>query len=593
MPRALFTGSTRARVRVCPPSAVLPAVRSTGPDKVGNVIHDHLALRVDHGIDAAVEAIPALCARWGLSDEEAGIARARCMSFEYTPPRGAIAEVALCLFDDGHVEQVRGARGEYDLPPGGIFALTIDLLWAEKAPLRWEGDRPVCPPGSVLWVADYKTGVETRVEPVEQNAQVLAACLLAARWTGAEMVAPAVILVRKGRGIWDVPESYLGPVQLKAIEDELLAELGRVVLAKKALDEGRPLEGFTTGAHCEFCPAESGCPAKTSRLLALLGESSERGDQPLTVDQFRRILPMVSQFEQAANAIKRAARAHVETTGQPIPLDDGKAWGPHPTKKKELVAAVALPILADQVGKELAGKAAKLTISREAVEKAFAASFPDALPDELKKMVRGFYAQAIAAGAQREASEIWWSAYRPSAPGKTSTGVDLEDEDGADLDDELRQPKTRKPRAKKGQLPLLGPSATSHAADRYQERINPAASPAEARATVEEAAARAVPDGEDGRATDPKTGLRLAIGPAIAGSGQRVLTVLGGPLRTPIAEVAGAAGIARAEAAAPPEIDWVAPAIPAASPQAAPAPGKAPSLKGLGQGAPIGAGRGK
>lgn len=574
MPRALHTGSSRARVRICPPSAALPGVKTTGPDKVGNVIHEHMALRATHGVDFAVEAIPGLCDRWLLTGDDAGIARARCMSFEYAPPKGAIPEVALALFDDGSVRRVEGARGSYDLPEGGIFAATIDLLWAENAqgkpiPFAWEGDRPVCPPGGIVWAMDYKTGAEKNVESIEQNAQLQAAALLAARWTGARLVAPAVLLVRKGKGIWDVPAAYLGPVQFDQIEREIRAEHAAIAAAAQALAAGTLREGFVTGAHCEYCPAATRCPAKTSGLLALLGEVAPAGDAPLTTDHLRRLLPLVGQLEQAANAIKAAAKRQVEATGQPIDLGDGKVWGPHLAAKKTLDVGIALPLLVEEVGADLARTALNATLSRDRIKAAYLAHLggEDAEPGAAERGVRGFFGRAIAAGAQKSAGEIWWSAYRPKPGGAAGDEEPLQDDD----DEEPRQRKKAAPRGKKMEQadlflpagpPAPSPGVTAHGAQRYQERVNPGASPEDAAASVQAAAARAPAPDAEGRTQDPETGLRLAIGPGPSGT-PTVVTVLGGPMRIPLGELAGS----------PP---------PAPSPAAAPAPSK-----GLARGAPL------
>lgn len=436
--RAYVSGSSYGRVRKCPPSAVLPQVRHEGPDAVGNAIHEHLALRVSVGVDEAIAQLDAICLRWRLSANETGIVRARCVGFEWCPPKGAIAEVALCLMEDGTVQRITGGRGRYELPTGGLFPMTIDVMYSAPSPIEWDdAGQPYVPEGSELWVLDYKTGIEVNVDPVENNAQADAGAVIASIWTRAQRVVPGILFVRKGVGEWDVG-TWLGPKQLAARQEEIRRTLARVAEQAALLARGEPLTGFTVGAWCDHCDAQSRCPAKTAALASLIGDVPKLGDAPLDEEQLRKLLTMAPQLERLAKAIKAAGRAHVEATGTPIDLHHGRAWGPHPHIEKVLVPEVAASVLAEDLGVEKARAAVRILLSRDAVKAAYRDAFPDETDKDIESRVRRFYGRCIDREALREDQATWWSAYRT---GEITAGRAGSDDDDVD---ELPPPRRRK-----------------------------------------------------------------------------------------------------------------------------------------------------
>jgi hypothetical protein len=421
-----FSGSSYGRVRTCPGSAVLPRFAHVGPGEPGNAIHEHMALRVTHGIDFAVEQLGAICARWELGDQETGIVIARCKGFEWTPPRGAWPEVALCLFEDGTVRRIKGGRGRYELPAGGVFPMTIDALWSEPEPLEWPedarpwSDKPVdlamaprCPPGSTLWVLDLKSGQDRHVAPVEHNAQAHAGALLGARWTGAARVVPAICYVRKGPGDWDVPERdgktvAFGFEELSAIETEILRTRTRVQQQRLRLVRGEPLE-LVEGSHCTYCDARAACPAKTAMVKAILDDPQPMRPVPLAPDQARRGAEMIPQLEGLVRYLKDALRAHVDASGEAIDLGDGNVWGPNLHEKTVIDAAKAVDALLEVgVPAARAGAAVKVEITRAAIE----AAVKDAQLGKIAPSVRRVFAILQENGGLSKRPEIWYSAHR-------------------------------------------------------------------------------------------------------------------------------------------------------------------------------------
>jgi hypothetical protein len=403
--RALWSGSSAQRVLACPASAVLPRWgRESLPADTGSAVHDHMRDRVELGLDASLERLGEVLGSWRLPEREAGIARALCVGFEFTPPRGALAEVALCLCA-GRVERIEGGRGDYLMPADGIFPQTIDVMWSEPEPLRREGDRVVCPPGSTLWVVEYKTGDTAHVTPVAGNAQVLAGAMLAARWTGAEEVVPAVVFIEPGPGLWDVLPYALGPEELDELEQDIRDGAARVDEQGRQLEAGRELE-LVEGPHCTFCPALAGCPTRTASLRALLGKPARELVAPFSGDEAARLAELLPQAKALLERAEGALRAHVEAFG-PIPLAEGLVWGPEEHARDVLVPRRALPILVDELGDDAFGA---VTLSREGVERAVKARLVGkraAAPEVRRIMGRLAREQAI-----ERRPETWWRAHR-------------------------------------------------------------------------------------------------------------------------------------------------------------------------------------
>jgi hypothetical protein len=64
---------------------------------------------------------------------------------------------------DGTVRPCVGGRGEYEVPEGAMLPLTLDAMWSDPEALYLHEERPICSPGDVLWVIDYKAGFDVDV----------------------------------------------------------------------------------------------------------------------------------------------------------------------------------------------------------------------------------------------------------------------------------------------------------------------------------------------------------------------------------------------------------------------------------------------
>ena len=413
--RALWSGSSAHRAMLCPPSAVLPKVRREGIDAdSGSCIHDHLADRAEMSLDVALDKLDAHIRKWGLPEKEGEIVRARCQGFTFVPPAGAVTELGLCLLESGEVVRVEGGRGDYELPDDGLMPMTIDLIWSE--PERLEIDPTTghiyCPKGSLLFVVEYKSGDDVHVPPVEANPQALGGALLAARYTGAERVVPAIVYVRKGDGLWDYLPNWLEEEALADIERELRETGRRVDALVEELAKGGELQpsAFTTGPQCTYCDAQAHCPPKTAALKRFLGEAVDFRDGALREQQATLLAEQLPQGEAFLRQVKEALKCYVAENG-PIPLADGRVWGPNQHETRGVRARVALPVLQDELGDFALDTC---SITRESIERAVAGKLEaDNVQRGKAAAMRRVMGKLETAGAIVRRTEDWWQAHTP------------------------------------------------------------------------------------------------------------------------------------------------------------------------------------
>lgn len=200
------TLSALGHLAACPGSLSLSrALRTSAAALLGRAIHEAIEWAIS-GRGTALD----VCALWAdvLSADDAGRLAYLAQHLALPVPAGALAEVPLGMWPDGHVrrftdEEMAEAhhRGLRYPDAGQDLSGTLDCLWAEPYPLRIYpaiGSIPEhieCPPASALYVPDWKTGDEDNVPRIEKNMQLRGAALLAARWTGATRVIPAIVFV--------------------------------------------------------------------------------------------------------------------------------------------------------------------------------------------------------------------------------------------------------------------------------------------------------------------------------------------------------------------------------------------------------------
>ncbi len=377
MTKLLFTASSASRAEKCLGSGLFNAMRiSTSEGAFGSAGHESLYHRAILGVDEAMARLPAVCERWGLSEQQAGILTARLRKFAWSPPPASVGELSLVLCDGEPPRVVRskGGKGCYDdAPENAITAGQLDIMWAEPSPLvRGDDGRIVCPPESTLVVADFKFGeADHFVEPIERNFQLAINATTAALFTGAKRVVPVILWVRGEHGEWDT-----GPVMTEvhfAATIDRVRRLRAARIAERERIQAKHLPVTHEGAWCAYCPSESSCPTKLAAVRAALANDTSALvpviAEVLTLEQARKIPLAVRALDSMKTRLKAAADTYVRNHG-PITYEDGTQYGKVVIAREEIDGAKALPVLQEELGDHLSEA---LDVSKAAIERAIVA----------------------------------------------------------------------------------------------------------------------------------------------------------------------------------------------------------------------------
>lgn len=399
----------------CVGAAVLPTVSNISEDgAIGTAKHAHLEMRVKSGLAEAHRLMPAICERHGLDERDAGIAAAQMRSFLWVPPPGALAEVSLCLLEDGQVVRVAGGRGSYlVLPEGAMLPGQLDVMWSEPEPLSVRDDGSVeCPAGSTLFVYDFKTGDDANVTTVARNAQVLSLGLMAQRWTGAAEVVVGVIYPRPGDGEWDMTPPMRAET-MSRVEARIRRKLDVIKQARAKHAAGEHIE-LVEGSHCTYCPAQSRCPAKTAMIKAVAtGEVVQADAADLTPEQAEWVATRLPSIARFVDASRDALRTYVRQNG-PVPMGDGVFWGPVNEDRETVDAMKAKPVLEEELGPH-AEVAIKTTLAKSAIEDAIAEKHSaEGIKRQKSAAMRRILAKLHAAGAVGSVRVEMFKPYRPA-----------------------------------------------------------------------------------------------------------------------------------------------------------------------------------
>jgi hypothetical protein len=392
---------------------------------VGSAGHEHMMLRARLGIDDAVAVLDETIAKFNISEDEATWLRARLMKFTWTPPAGALAEIRLAWMPDGSVQRVPADARFF---PGAVFTGQFDDLWSEPEPLRiYEDGRVECPEGSALFVLDLKFGQDRYVQSIENNAQVSSYAVLAAKWTGARVVVPAVLFPGPGDGDWDVPAEPWRAQELAQAEARIHETLSRVAAAERALANGEPLD-LVEGRHCEYCPALTECPAKIRMLKAMLRDGPP-APGPLTPEEAALTAVNYKVLERVRHMQRAALEAYVHQYG-PVPMGDGVQWGPQTTVRKRVLPMLAKPILDAELG-TFAVDAMQIKVTETGIKDAVRNKLNAAGHSRgVAPIVRRIYGKLTAAGALTKEERTEWCEHRGESPASAELGEveDLEPE---------------------------------------------------------------------------------------------------------------------------------------------------------------------
>lgn len=317
----IVTSSKLPAAMKCIGSVKLPKWRSAS-DKasVGTLVHRCLERRaVQRCFQASYDAIDVEAKKLGLSPLDTAIGAKMVRAFKWMPPENALVEVSRAMTLDGKVETLVREQcqpGNYDVPKEYVLAGTHDVEWME---------------GTTLWVADYKTGDDANVTPVEHNAQVWANALMAANAHGSRVthVVPCVIFVDKVHedGLWEVPDGApfkVGSGEFFAFEVRLMDFLRRA----EAMLPSEVEQNLVGGAHCEYCPSIHVCPRFLELSRNILTVSLQ-DDPQAAAENYLALRDVMAKLHVMM-------KAWTDENG-PIVVGDKVAWGPNPKTIEEVV----------------------------------------------------------------------------------------------------------------------------------------------------------------------------------------------------------------------------------------------------------------
>jgi hypothetical protein len=326
----------------CAASAVLPVVDSAfAAGEAGTDKHTALA----NAIVGTEQNPPADVVAWldALNDDPATLA----------PIRGAAPELAYGYTPSTGIARLIGANvgRNYNAAPGEFVGSADYVLVAD----------------GLVTVVDLKTGLGDVPHP-SRNAQLRFLALAAARWHGVESARVGILHAPDGRTPW-WSWATLDAFELEAIAVELRTLAERIGYARNDVAKGKTPR-LTVGEHCTFCPARFGCPARVAMAQRLAGEPEK-----VVMDLKAMLTPesaslALARWQAATKALQEVGAAlHAYASESPIPLGDGRVWGPVVSEREVIDADRAWPVLVAKYGANTAREAMSLDTSKAGLER--------------------------------------------------------------------------------------------------------------------------------------------------------------------------------------------------------------------------------
>ena len=347
-PSGLPSASKLQLALSCPASQVLPVVDSEwAAGESGREKHAALADWVTAPPDAKLD-LPAQMAAWLETVTE--------YADEMRHP-DTISEMALT----------------YDVATGQARHLGANLgrAYPERTPSEFYGALDyVRHDGDSVMVADLKTGMSDVPHPA-RNMQLRFGALAAARHFGVESARVGILHAPEGRTPW-WSWATLDAFELEMAAAELRTLAERIGYARNDAQRGKTPR-LTVGEHCTYCPARHGCPARVAMAKRLAGEPEK-----VVLDLRALLTPETSalalaRWQAASRALHEVGAAlHAYAAESPIPLGDGRVWGPRESEREVIDAERAWPVLVERYGVEVARAAMSIDTSKAGVSRAMA-----------------------------------------------------------------------------------------------------------------------------------------------------------------------------------------------------------------------------
>lgn len=321
-----WSASSIPRLLQCATSAVLPQHdHSTAATEAGRDYHAEQEAAIDVGDEDAIHQFVQSLVREG--DETFTE-----LAFAYNPETDTARELG------------RISRDEY-------AKLVRDDELPGKSDLIIKGN------GRVI-VVDYK-GLGA-VDDADRNAQTATYALMVARAWGFDEVDVAIVY----RAAWRRPSyATLNALDLAAHGDRLRRLRNDIEAARVT-----PQLFLNDGSHCRYCPSFlTGCPRVESLQRRVANQ-----DAPVPFaddDEAARALDLLSRIKMLAGRIEGALKARAAE--RPIPLPDGRVFGPHEKLGNRVIDGdAAYEVLREKYGQEVADKAVTRKATQKGIEEA-------------------------------------------------------------------------------------------------------------------------------------------------------------------------------------------------------------------------------
>lgn len=350
VPNGLPTASRLQLAMTCPASQALPVVDSAwASGAAGHEKHSALARRLQ-GPEATPLTYSDETAAWldALEDET--------------------------LTELRHPDTVSELALAYDVATGTARVLGRDLgrHYPETTPTEFVGsfDYVRLSAGCAV-VVDLKTGL-TDVPHPSRNAQLRLGALAAARYHGVDSARAGILHAPEGRTPW-WSWATLDAFELELVASEMTTLADRIGSSRRDVAAGATPR-LTVGEHCNHCPARHGCPARVAMAQRLAGEPEK-----VVLDLKAMLTPdsaalALARWKAAKKALEEVGAAlYAYAAESPIPLGDGRVWGPVTSEREVIDAEAAWLVLSETFGVDVARKAMTLETSKAGVDRAMKA----------------------------------------------------------------------------------------------------------------------------------------------------------------------------------------------------------------------------
>ena len=214
-------------------------------------------------------------------------------------------------------------------------------------------------------VVDWKTGYgyddSGRNAPAASNLQLGFYSLCAARVYGKDAARVELRFTDTGR----IDAADLDILALDAIWARL-----RAIYAAALMSEQSGVPRVRPGdKQCWRCPCFAGCPAQTTLALTLANgvDARELPTLELTPEAVAKGWARLKQIKAVLNEVERAYRGFASE--QSVQLGSGKVLGAREKSREQLDGKVALRVLTDRLGADLAREAVEMETSKAAIER--------------------------------------------------------------------------------------------------------------------------------------------------------------------------------------------------------------------------------